>query len=142
MIRTLLMTTLLFGLPALAEVDVKTLYDVSTEGTSTQVKAGEKGTVKIAITTKEGAHVSDEAPLKIELSSKEAKLDKQKLAYTDSLAKKGEGGKAHPDPRFEVGFTAAAKGKATVEAKLTFFICTDKICARQTKALALPVEVQ
>ncbi len=101
-----------------------------------------QGTVKIAITTKEGAHVSDEAPLKIELSSKEAKLDKQKLAYTDSLAKKGEGGKAHPDPRFEVGFTAAAKGKATVEAKLTFFICTDKICARQTKALSLPVEVQ
>ncbi|MEW5740798.1 MAG: hypothetical protein AB1938_17855 [Myxococcota bacterium] len=141
MIRTFLSMAMVFGLSALAEVDVKTLYDVTTEGTSTQVKAGEKGKVAIAIKTKEGAHVSDEAPLKIELSSKEAKLDKQKLAYADSLAKKGEGEKSPPDPRFEVAFTAP-KGKATVEAKLTFFICTDKICARQTKSLSLPVEVQ
>jgi hypothetical protein len=142
MIRTLTLMTLLAQTPVLAEVDVKALYDVTTEGTSTQVKAGEKGKVVIAVKTKDGAHVSDEAPLKIELSSKGAKLDKQKLTYADSLAKKGEGEKSPPDPRFEVAFTAPAKGTVTVEAKLTFFICTDKVCARQTKTLALPIEVQ
>lgn len=142
MMRTLMLMVVLAGLPVLAETDVKSLYDVSTEGSSTTVKAGEKGTVVIAIATKDGAHVSDEAPLKIELASKESKLDKTKLTLADSVAKKVEGGKTPPDPRFEIAFTAAAKGKATVEAKMTFFICTDKICARQTKTLNFPVEVQ
>jgi len=140
--RSMLMMAVLVAGAAFAETDVKSLYDVTTEGTSTSVKAGEKGAVVIAFTTKEGVHISDEAPLKIELSSKDVKLDKAKLTLADSVAKKTEGGKTPPDPRFEVGFTAATKGKASVEAKLTFFICTDKICARQTRTLSLPVEVQ
>lgn len=142
MMRTFLMVAVLAAMPALAETDVKDLYEVSTDGTSVAVKAGEKGSVVIAFKTKDTAHVSDEAPLKIELSGKDVKLDKAKLTLADSLAKKEEGGKSPPDPRFEVGFTAAAKGKVTVDAKLTFFICTDKICARQTKSLSLPVDVQ
>lgn len=141
--RTFLVVAVLAAMPALAETDVKDLYDVSTEGTSTAVKAGEKGTVVIAFKTKDAAHVSDEAPLKIELSGKDVKLDKAKLTLADSVAKKEvDAGKSVPDPRFEVGFTAAGKGKVTVDAKLTFFICTDKICARQTKSLSLPVDVQ
>lgn len=142
MIRSTLLVVVLGAFAALAEPDVKALYDVSTQGTSTEVKAGEKGTVVIAFTTKEGAHVSDEAPLKIELSAKGAKLDKQKLTLADSVADKADAGKSPPDPRFEVAFTPAAPGQATVDAKLTFFICTDKICARQTKSLSLPVAVK
>ena len=124
---------LLTACVAQAEPDVATLYDVTTEGTSTALKAGEKGKVVIAINAKAGSHVSDEAPLRIELSSKEAKLDKAKLTLADSVTK--------PNPRFEVGFTPSAHGKTTVEAKMTFFICTEKLCSRQTRNLALPVEV-
>jgi hypothetical protein len=142
MTRTFLMVAVLSAMPALAETDVKALYEVTTEGSSTAVKAGERGTVVIAFKTKGAAHVSDEAPLKIELSGRDVKLDKAKLTLADSTAKKEEGGKSPPDPRFEVGFTSAAKGRATVEAKLTFFICTDTICARQTKSLSIPVDVQ
>jgi hypothetical protein len=29
-----------------------------------------------------------------------------------------------------------------LDAKLTFFICTEKICARQQKTFSIPVEVQ
>ena len=35
----------------------------------------------------------------------------------------------------------AAAGKGTVEAKLTFFICTEQLCARQKKTISVPVEV-
>jgi hypothetical protein len=66
---------------------------------------------------------------------------KEQLGREDSVAKKTEG-QAYADPRFEVPFTAAAAGKGTVDAKLTFFICTEKICARQQKNVSIPVEVQ
>lgn len=124
--------SLLFSLSAAAQpVDVTALYEVSTEGTTTKVKAGEAGKVVVAIKLKGGAHVSDEAPLKLELSSQQAKLSKDKLTLADSIGK--------PEPRFEVPFTA--QGATTIDAKMTFFICTEKLCSRQTKQLSLNVEV-
>ena len=126
---------------AQAETDVATFYEVTTEGTSTKLKAGDIGKVVISIKAKNGAHVSDEAPLKIELSSKESKLGKEKLTLADSLNPKKAGEINYPDPRFEVPFTPTAHGASTVEAKMTFFICTEKQCSRQTKNLSFPVEV-
>jgi hypothetical protein len=117
------------------DAKVEALYDVSTAGTSLTVKAGQKGTIVIHVATKNGAHVSEEAPLKIELSSKESKFDKEKLSLKDSTAKtKG-------DAHFEVGFVPNLQGPTSVEAKLTFFICTESLCARQVKTLSVPVEV-
>jgi hypothetical protein len=128
---------------ALAEeqVDPSSLYEVSTEGTSARVKAGEKGTFVLSIKSKAGAHVSDEAPLKLELKGTQLSPAKEKLTLADSVGKKAEG-QQYADPRFEVPFQATAAGKGTVDAKLTFFICTEKLCARQQKTLSIPVEVQ
>ncbi|ATB47401.1 hypothetical protein MYMAC_003010 [Corallococcus macrosporus DSM 14697] len=123
-----------------ADVDPASLYEVTTEGTSTQVKAGEKGTFVLAIKSKAGAHVSDEAPLKLELKGSQLTPAKEKLVLADSVARKAEG-QAFADPRFEVPFTAAAAGKGSLDAKLVFFICTEKLCARQQKTFSLPVEV-
>ena len=123
------------------EVDPSTLYEVSTEGTSTKVKAGDKGVFVLSIKSKAGAHVSDEAPLKLQVKGAQLTPAKEELVLADSVAKKAEGQK-WVDPRFEVPFTAAAAGKGTVDAKLTFFICTEKICARQQKTFSVPVEVQ
>ena len=92
-----------------------------------------------SILTQGGSHISSDAPMKIELSSKAAKLDKEKLTLADSVTKK-EAGKEYVDPKFEVPFVVAAAGKASLEAKMTFFICTDKVCARQQKTLSIPVE--
>lgn len=140
--KHMLMLVMLAAPVALAaDPDVTSLYEVRTDGSSTALKAGEKGKVVIQIKAKNGAHVSDEAPLRIELSSKDAKLDKEKVTLADSLVKKVEGSAEYPDPKFEVGFTPSGAGKANVEAKMTFFICTDKICARQTKTLSFPVTV-
>ena len=134
--RTLMsVLMLLAAVPAWAETDIESFYEVTTDGTTRKLKAGESGKVIISIKAKNGAHVSDEAPLKIELSSRQAKLGKEKLTLADSVAPKKE------DPRFEVPFTPSAHGKSSVEAKLTFFICTEKLCSRQVKNLTFPVEV-
>jgi hypothetical protein len=138
----LLLLTLTSSVAAAGEPDVASLYEVKTDGSSTEVKGGEKGKVVISIIAKNGAHVSDEAPLRIELSSKDATLEKEKLTLADSLVKKAPGSSEYPDPRFEVAFTAPASGKATVDAKMTFFICTEKVCARQTKTLSFPVAIR
>ena len=122
------------------EVDPASLYELSTEGSSTKVKSGDKGTFVLAIKTKGGAHVSEEAPLKLELKGAQVTPAKEKLGREDSVTKKAAG-QAFVDPRFEVPFTAAAAGKGSVDAKLTFFICTEKICARQQKTVSVPVEV-
>ncbi|HYO73304.1 MAG TPA: hypothetical protein VEU33_45290 [Archangium sp.] len=126
---------------AQAQVDPTTLYEVSTEGTSAKVKAGEQGVFVLSIKSKPGAHVSDEAPLKLELKGG-AQLTpaQEKLALKDSVAKKAQG-QQFVDPRFEVPFKATAAGKGTLEAKLTFFICSEQLCARQQKTFSLPVEV-
>ncbi|PTL78359.1 hypothetical protein [Vitiosangium sp. GDMCC 1.1324] len=122
------------------QVDPTTLYEVSTEGTSTKVKAGEQGVFVLSIKSKQGAHVSDEAPLKLELKGTQVTPTQEKLALKDSVAKKAAG-QQFADPRFEVPFKAAAAGKGTLEAKLTFFICTEQLCARQQKTFSIPVEV-
>ena len=132
---------LVCAVPAWAETDIASLYEVTTDGTSTKLKAGETGKLVISIKAKNGAHVSDEAPLKIELSSRQSTLTKDKLTLADSLNPKKDGEKNYPDPRFEVPFTPTAHGPATLEAKMTFFICTEKLCSRQVKHLTLPVEV-
>lgn len=114
------------------EEDLSSLYDVSTTGTP-RVKAGEKGKLVLAIQPKGGAHISDEAPLKVELASTRLKLDKQKLSRPDAAP--------GPTPRFEVAFTGEAAGKGSVDAKVTFFLCTEKICSKQQKSVSLPVDV-
>jgi hypothetical protein len=120
--------------------DVGGMYDVDTGGTSQKVKAGDKGQVVIEIRTKTGAHISNEAPLKIELKGTGATLEKDKLVYKDSVGQKRNGAE-YPDPRFEVPFSAPAAGKASIEAKMKFFVCTEKVCQPQQKTITLPIDV-
>lgn len=123
------------------DADPSSLYELSTEGTPAKVKAGEEAKMVLAISAKNGAHISEEAPLKVELTGTNVKLTKTRLSREDSVAKKKEG-EAHVSPRFEVPFTAAAAGAGKVDVKATFFICTDKICARQQKTLSVNVTAE
>jgi hypothetical protein len=116
------------------EPDPSKLYQLATDGSTAHLKAGERGKWVLAIQPAEGAHVSDDAPMRIELQGTHLKPDKEKLARADSVTKGAS-------PRFEVPFTAAEAGQGSVVAKLTFFICTDKICARQQREVSVPVDV-
>lgn len=120
--------------------DPAQLYDLQTAGTTTAVKAGGKGQFVLQITTKGGAHVSEEAPLKLELTGTLLAPDKAKLQASDSVAQK-QPGQAYVNPRFEVPFAASAAGQGSIAAKLTFVVCTDAICARQVRNLSIPVTI-
>jgi hypothetical protein len=111
------------------------LYGVETRSTPGEVKAGEKGQAEIKIRVKDGAHISEEAPLKIALSGKNVKLEKQQLSKADQ-AKQPDG------PKFEVPFTAEQAGQGSVECDMTFYVCTEKLCERQTKKISIPVSVK
>jgi len=133
---------LLSSLALGAEVDPTTLYKLTTEGTTAKVPAGKKGTFVLEIQSLKGAHVSDEAPLKIQLSGTgQVAPEKTQLVYADSVRKPSATVK-YPDPRFEVPLAASGKGTGTVEAKVTFFICTADACLRQQKSLSVPVAVE
>ncbi|MHB8879208.1 MAG: hypothetical protein ACYC8T_36375 [Myxococcaceae bacterium] len=125
------------------KVDPAGLYEVSTQGSSEKVKAGEKGKVVIEIRTKPGAHVSAEAPVKVELKGKNVSLDKEKLTGADSTAKP-QPGKEGVNPHFEVPMTGGTAGKGTVDGEATFYVCTEvgtPVCLRQKKSISVPVEV-
>lgn len=122
------------------QVDPKTLYELTTQGSSQKVKAGGRGTLVVAIKNKSGSHISTEAPFKIEVSGRGLQPAKGQLRLADAVEKRAvPDGVA--DPRFEVAFAASAPGRGEVDANLTFFICTEKICARQQKAISLLVDV-
>lgn len=124
-----------------AEVDAATLYEISTEGSSKQVKSGEKGKVVIEIRAAKEAHVSTEAPLRIELVGKGAKPEKEKLTLADSVGQK-QPGQDYANPRFEVPFSVTEPGAKSIEAKMVFFICTDTLCARQQRNVSVAFEAK
>jgi hypothetical protein len=129
--------TTLFSLPAVrafADDSGPKRYQLKTNAEA--VKTGAKGKVSIKIETKEGSHVSEEAPLKITLKGDGVKLDKEKLVTADIVEGKGA------SPRFEVPFMAERKGSAKVDATLNFIVCTAELCERESETLSIPVNVQ
>ncbi len=123
-----------------ADPDPSSLYVVSTEGSSTILKPGQPGTFVLSIRTTAGAHISEDAPIKLTLSgSGGVEPAKASLGRSDAKAVRKPDGAA--DPRFEVPLTAVSKGQGAVEAKLTFFVCTETLCSRQQKTLRVPVTV-
>lgn len=141
MIRVAVPLLLLAASPALAQADVASLYEISTEGTSTAFKAGEKGKLVIELKTKGGGHIKPETPMKIELTGKDVTPEKATLGYKDQMGTRRPG-QEYPDPRFEIALSGAAPAKGQIDAKLSFFVCTDKLCAKQSRTLAVPVEVR
>jgi len=141
--RVIPLTVALVASLALAgEVDPTTLYRITTEGTTAKVPAGKKGTLVLEIQSLKGAHVSDEAPLRIQLSGSGAVApEKSQLVYADSVRKPSASVK-YPDPRFEVPLAVQGKGPGAVEAKMTFFVCTDQACLRQQKTVSVPVTAE
>jgi hypothetical protein len=137
-----LLPLLLLAAPAAraADPDPASLYVLSTEGSTTALKAGKPGTFVLAIRTVAGAHISEEAPMKLSLSGSGG-VEPAKALLGRSDAKSVPKPDGAVDPRFEVPLTASSKGQGSIEAKLTFFVCTETLCARQQKSVSLPVTV-
>jgi hypothetical protein len=111
-------------------------YRIETAGTTTDLKAGGKGSLVLAIVPVGKVHVHPQAPLKITLESKGLALEKTSLGHKDAVDPKAEG------PRFEVPFVASAAGRHDATAKLDFFICSDQWCVKQTRDVTVAVNVK
>ncbi len=134
-ILPLLVLAVFLTSPAQAQ-EASKFYGLSTQGTTAKLKSGERGKVVFAFEMKGGAHLSEEAPMKILLSSPEAQLEKTRLSRSD-----GTPGRTPATTNFEVGFTPTAQGRVTIDAQLTFFVCTENRCLREVASLKLPIDV-
>jgi hypothetical protein len=119
-----------------ASPDVSGTYRVETTKTL-KVKKGETGHAKVEIVPRANAHVSPDAPISLSLTSGPGlKLAKEKLGRTEAKETKAKG------VAFDVPFTAASAGNDELKGTLSFFICTEKLCEKQKREIAMAVEVQ
>jgi hypothetical protein len=118
-----------------SEPDATSWYDFAIKATPSVTKGG-KGSVTVQITPKGTAEIHKEAPIKLSLQAPaNVELSKTVLGRKEV---KMDGNNAS----FDVPFTANDVGKGDIEATVSFFICTDKICARQERKATLPVAVR
>ncbi len=100
-----------------------------------KVKKGANAVAKVAVVPRSDAHVSPDAPISLTVSAGPAvTLAKTKLGRPDAKETQAKG------VEFDVPFTATARDE--VKGSLVFFICTDKLCERQKRDIALAVEVE
>jgi hypothetical protein len=126
---------LAFAPLARAADDPAKLYDLTIEATP-KVAKGAAGSVSVRIVAKGGGELHADTPIKLELSGpKNLALAKDKFTRADVKI-------VGDATTLEAPFTASDKGKGAIDAKLSFFVCTDKMCARQERTASLPVEVK
>jgi hypothetical protein len=128
----LLLALLLAGAP-----DVSGAYRIETTKGPLRVKKGATVSAHVEVVPRSDAHVSPEAPISLTVTSGPGlKIAKAKLGRPEAKETKQKG------VEFDVPFTAEATGKDELRASLSFFICTEKLCEKQKRELALQVEVE
>jgi len=138
---TSLVAACLVALPALAQTDAHAdaakAYKIETSQGPLKVKKGETGQARVTVVPRSDAHVSPDAPLSVTVSAGPAlELPKQKLGRPDAKATEAKG------VEFDVPFVGKQAGTEQLKAQVTFFICTEKLCERQKREVALAVVVE
>ncbi len=117
--------------------DAARSYRIVTDGSTLSVPAGGKGRLVLFIEPLQKVHVHPQAPLKIRIEAPAGlTFEKTELGHKDAVDPKAEA------PRFEVPFTAAARGRHEAKADLDFFICSDSWCVKQVRSVSFPVVVK
>ncbi len=142
MTRALALAAALLATSALAAEDpaaaAAQAYTFDTSPSTTTAKVGEPGKLVLVIKPKAPTwHVHPQAPLKIHFEAPPAlKLDKSDLGRKDAVDPKAE------EPRFEAPFVASASGAQQAKAAVDFFICSDAACVKQSRTVAIAVDVK
>jgi hypothetical protein len=142
MTRALALAAALLAAPALAAEDpaaaAAQAYTFDTSPSTATAKVGEPGKLVLVIKPKAPTwHVHPQAPLKIRFEAPPAlKLEKAELGRKDAVDPKAE------SPRFEAPFVASAAGAQQAKAAVDFFICSDAACVKQSRTVAIAVDVK
>src|SRR5438552_2290259 len=133
MIRMLSLVAL-FALPAVSprpaagdNKATKDDYELDVSGTDAKIKAGSDGKFSLVIKPKNAMKVHPEAPLEVTFKDpKGVKPGKLKLGRNDVVDK------ASKAPEVRTTLHADKAGAYTVEASVSFFLCTDAWCQRMS----------
>jgi hypothetical protein len=131
--------TLSWALPARADgaAEAAQAYRIETGDSTPSVKVGERGKLVLRIRPAQKWHVHPQAPLKIKLDAPSGlKLDKVELGRKDASDPAAEA------PRFEVGFQGVSAGKQETRAAVDFFVCSDAACVKQSRTVAVTIDVK
>ena len=112
-------------------------YALDTSATTPRVKVNADGTFSLKITPKNGKKVHPEAPLEISLvDNGNLKPAKGKLGRGDLKEK------AAKEPEVVTTLRGVKAGATTLEATLSFFLCTDASCQRMSDRVQIPITVE
>jgi hypothetical protein len=136
MLRLACLSLILALAPGARADDASAAYRIETPKV-VKVKKGQTGQARVEVVPRSDAHVSPEAPISLTVTAGPSlKLAKEKLGRADAKETKEKG------VAFAIPFTAASAGKDEVKGTLSFFICTEKLCEKQKREVALAVEVE
>lgn len=112
-------------------------YRIDTSGSSSEVTVGADGVIKLVLTPKNGTKIHPQAPLEVKLSEPDGiKLEKRKLSRGDISDKKAK------DPTLSTELSGQKAGSYSVNADVSFFLCTDEWCQRMTDRVSIPIKVK
>lgn len=112
-------------------------YTIDVSGSSAAVKVGSKGVIKIVIKPKNETKIHPQAPLEISLTQPAGLVvEKKKLGRKDVKDKKAKA------PELGCGVTGEKAGDYSVDADVSFFLCTESFCQRMTDRVSIAVKVE
>lgn len=112
-------------------------YELDTSGTDKTIKVGKDGTFSLVVRAKNNKKVHPEAPLEVVFKDpKGIKPQKSKLGRGDVVDK------AAKSPELRTSVRGEKAGATTLDATVSFFLCTDAWCQRMTDKISLPITVE
>ncbi len=112
-------------------------YELDTGGTDKTVKVGKDGAFSLVVRPKNGKKVHGEAPLEVVFKDpKGVKPGKMKLGRGDVADKTAAA------PELRTTLRGEKAGATTLEATVSFFLCTDSWCQRMSDKIAVPITVE
>lgn len=111
-------------------------FAIDTSQTSSSIKVKGKGKLSILIKPGEGLKVHPDAPLEVKVkTSSGLSSSKNKLGRGDVVDAKATA------PELACDLNASAAGAQTVDAELSFFLCSDSWCQRMKDRVTINVDV-
>lgn len=111
-------------------------YELSTAGTDAHVKVNAEGKFALVITPKNGKKIHPDAPLEVTFKpSKGVKPQKGKLGRADIVDKNAK------EPRVVTSVRGEKAGATTMDADVSFFLCTDSWCQRMSDRISVAITV-
>ena len=112
-------------------------YQLDTSGTDAKIKAGGVGTFSLVVKPKNGKKVHPDAPFEVTFKDpKGVRPAKNKLGRNDLVDK------AAKSPEVRTTLKGDKAGATTLEASVSFFLCTDAWCQRMTDRVSVPITVE